>query len=175
MEKSTALAFSDETRVNRSLADRFGEVYQRWWPFVYARCRRLLRTRDQAEDAAQEVFLKILRQGTPPATDDELRHWVMRVTTNHCLNNLRDEKRRLAAAALLGKESDGFRDRVADREWLEHLLRSLPGDVGLVGWLNHVDELDQADIAARLQISRRTVVNRLSMFNARAKRALAGL
>jgi DNA-binding transcriptional regulator LsrR (DeoR family) len=58
---------------------------------------------------------------------------------------------------------------------VRRLIASLPEDVGLVGWLNHVDELDQSDIAARLRVSRRTVVARLAAFNLRARRALDSL
>ncbi|HEX2730422.1 MAG TPA: sigma-70 family RNA polymerase sigma factor [Polyangiaceae bacterium] len=150
-------------------------LYRRYLPMVLARCRRLLISRAQAEDAAQDIFLKILalNQELPP--QEGRARWILRVTTNYCLNLLRDERRHQQALEPPDSGGAPFSDPVADRQLVRRLIASLPEDVGLVGWLNHVDELDQSDIAARLRVSRRTVVARLAAFNLRARRALDSL
>jgi RNA polymerase sigma-70 factor (ECF subfamily) len=154
---------------------RFAEIYRTFWPVVYARCRRLLAAEPTAEDAAQEIFLKLMAHVTDiPAGEAESR-WIHRVTTNHCLNLLRNEKRRLDVRLALGLEQASFSDDLAARELAQRVIASVPDEVGVIGWLSHVDELDQNDIAQRLQISRRTVVARLATFNERARRVLRSL
>jgi RNA polymerase sigma-70 factor, ECF subfamily len=149
-------------------------LYRRYLPMVQARCRRLLVSRALAEDAAQDIFLKILSVNSELPEEEGMTPWILRVTTNYCLNLIRDERRHQLA---LEPADSGVpvSDAVADRELVRRLLASIPEDVRLVGWLNHVDELDQDDIAARLRVSRRTVVARLAAFNQRARRTLSSL
>jgi RNA polymerase sigma-70 factor (ECF subfamily) len=142
---------------------------------VHARCRRLLSGKQTAEDAAQEIFLKLMLR--PSALTPAEANWTFlrRVTTNHCLNQLRDEGRRREARLTLETSVLPLSDRIADRQLVARLIAGVPAELSVIGWLNHVDELDQQDIAKRLSISRRTVVSRLSSFNARAKRMLHAL
>lgn len=153
----------------------FGALYCRFWPIVYARCRRLLSSAALAEDAAQEIFIKLITDPAELPPGEEAVRWIQRVTTNYCFNTLRNERRRLQARATLNMEAAPYTDGVADRELVRRVIASLPEEVGLIAWLNHVDELDQNDIAARLHISRRTVVARLAAFNTRARRMLSAL
>jgi RNA polymerase sigma-70 factor (ECF subfamily) len=155
--------------------ERFSALYRSLWPIVYKRCRRLLSADPLAEDAAQEIFLKVMAhlRALPPGEDTA--RWIRRVTSNHCFNHLRDQKRRYDARLDLEREPPPFTDGVLERDLVRRLIASIPEDVGVVGWLNHVHELDQHDIAERLNISRRTVVSRLATFNARARRVLQSL
>ena len=52
-------------------------------------CQRLLENREEALDAAQEVFLKTYRKARDLKPKGELYTWLYRVATNHCLNQLR--------------------------------------------------------------------------------------
>jgi RNA polymerase sigma-70 factor, ECF subfamily len=158
-----------------SAKQSFAALYRRFWPTVYARCRRLLSAPSLAEDAAQEIFLRLMANLPELPPGEAVSRWIHRVTTNYCLNYLRNERRRLEHRSGFDMATVSFSDGVADRELVQRVIASLPEDVSLIGWLNHVDELDQDDIAERLQISRRTVVARLSTFNARARRVLNSL
>jgi RNA polymerase sigma-70 factor (ECF subfamily) len=162
-------------RADVSGEQRFSELYLKFRPIVYARCRRLLSAEPLAEDATQEIFLKVMAHFGQVPAGEETSRWISRVTTNHCLNHLRNEKRRLDARLALDIEAASFSDGVADRELVQRVIASVPEEIGVIGWLSHVDELDQSDIAERLHISRRTVVARLSTFNARARRLLRSL
>jgi RNA polymerase sigma factor (sigma-70 family) len=162
-------------RADVSAEQRFSELYLKFRPIVYARCRRLLSAEPLAEDATQEIFLKVMAHFAQVPAGEATSRWISRVTTNHCLNHLRNEKRRLDARLAIDIEATPFSDGVADRELVQRVIASVPEEIGVIGWLSHVDELDQSDIAERLHISRRTVVARLSTFNARARRLLRSL
>jgi RNA polymerase sigma factor (sigma-70 family) len=158
-----------------TIEQRFAALYRAHWQSVYRRCRRLLGADSLAEDAAQEVFLRVMTHIDELPPGEDTSRWIHRVTSNYCFNCRRDEKRRVDARLDLTSPPPPFVDAVADRELVQRVIASLPEDVGLIGWLNHVDELNQGDIAERLNISRRTVVARLSTFNARARRVLRSL
>jgi RNA polymerase sigma-70 factor (ECF subfamily) len=131
----------------------------------------MLRDDAAAEDATQETFLRVLRHLKKAPDDREALTWIYRIATNHCLNVLRDARRR-------AREPDPVpgpahpESALADRNFVEHALRRAPRKVSVVAWLHHVDGLAQGDVANVLGISRRTVVNRLSHF-AKSLRRLA--
>jgi RNA polymerase sigma-70 factor (ECF subfamily) len=154
---------------------RFSELYRRFGPKVHAHCRRLLQGKQTAEDATQEIFLKLLLRSSALTPAEETWSFLRRVTTNHCLNQLRNESRRRDARLMLDARAPLPSDPVADRQLVTRIIAGVPLELSLIGWLNHVEELDQRDIAQQLSISRRTVVSRLSSFNARAKRMLCSL
>lgn len=67
---------------------------------VFAVALRLMGNREEAEDQAQEVFLKVyrgVRKLDDPAT---LTSWIYRITTNTCFDALASKDRRHAAESL---------------------------------------------------------------------------
>ena len=68
-------------------------LYERYGPMVLRRCRRLLRDEERALDAMQEVFVLLLRNEARlnEAAPSSL---LMRMATNHCLNELRSRSRK---------------------------------------------------------------------------------
>lgn len=75
-------------------AEPFEAVFRRNYPLVYQLAFRYVGHKDEADDIAQEVFLRFYR--TPPraTTDVEQRSWLCRVTVNLSLNALRSRQRR---------------------------------------------------------------------------------
>jgi RNA polymerase sigma-70 factor (ECF subfamily) len=60
---------------------------------VQRRCRGLLRDEDEAQDAAQEVFVRVLKS-SHRLSNRYPSSLLYRVATNVCLNRLRDRSRR---------------------------------------------------------------------------------
>ena len=71
----------------------FEMLFLRHYPRVYGVAFRFLGDRDEAEDVAQEVFLKLHGQRFP-AGEQQLGGWLYRVTVNLCLNRARGNGRR---------------------------------------------------------------------------------
>jgi RNA polymerase sigma-70 factor (ECF subfamily) len=63
---------------------------------------------------------------------------------------------------------------LGDREACLKALQSVPEKLRAPALLYHVDGLEQTQIAQALGVSRRTVINRLADFAARARDYLAG-
>ena len=68
------------------------ELYRRYGPMVIRRCTQLLRDEDQALDAAQDVFVRLMER-RDRLKDDYPSSLLYRMATNLCLNRIRDAKR----------------------------------------------------------------------------------
>ena len=89
----------DDTSAVRELIDRFQTE-------VYALCVRLLRHRHDAEDVAQEVFLRVVRSlhrwdGARP-----LRPWILGITVNRCRTAMAKRVKRPPTADYLAEMPD---------------------------------------------------------------------
>jgi RNA polymerase sigma-70 factor (ECF subfamily) len=75
--------------------ESFEAIFTRYYPLVYQLAYRCTGQRDEADDIAQEAFLRFYR--TPPHATSEVerRAWLCRVTTNLGLNALRARQRRI--------------------------------------------------------------------------------
>jgi RNA polymerase sigma-70 factor (ECF subfamily) len=163
---------------------RFDELYVRFGPAIYARCRHMLNDRGAAEDITQETFLLAHRDLAKLRSDREALAWLYRTATNRCLNEIRNGRHRAAAPKATEESigvieaSDGGRARaldegLLDRDLVARLAARLPEDLITAAWLYHVDGHDQAEIAEICGVSRRTVIARLERFASQA-RALLG-
>ena len=85
-----------EPRIAVSDEESFEAVFTRYYPLVYRLAYRCTGLSDEADDIAQEVFLRFYR--TPPraASEGERRAWLCRVATNLGLNALRARQRRVS-------------------------------------------------------------------------------
>jgi RNA polymerase sigma-70 factor (ECF subfamily) len=152
--------------------DRVGDLYRAYGPVIYARCRAILRDDAAAEDATQEVFMRVLRHIDAVPDGREALAFIYRVTTNLCLNAVRDRKGRAEPAGddLPDLASERPSGPFADRDLARRLIERAPAKLREVAWLHHVDGVDQGEVARILGISRRTVVNRLAEFAERSRK-----
>ena len=146
--------------------DRFDQLYERFGPTIYSRCRQMLRDPAAAQDATQEVFLKVHRTLDKIRGPREAFAWLYRTATNHCLNELRNGRQRpsLMEGALPERAAPPCEPRIFDQDLVTRLVRELPAELATAAWLYHVDELEQAEIAEICGVSRRTIINRLARF-----------
>lgn len=69
------------------------ETYRRFGPMVLRRCRRLLRDEEEAVDAMQDTFVRLIRS-QDRLTDGAPSSLLYRMATNVCLNRIRSRSRR---------------------------------------------------------------------------------
>ncbi len=77
----------------------WGEVYRQLAPAVFRLCRQVLSTREDAEDASAEIFLKVQVRLEQYDLARPFRPWHYRFAANHCWDELRKRRSR--------KEIDG--------------------------------------------------------------------
>jgi RNA polymerase sigma-70 factor (ECF subfamily) len=131
------------------------EVFRGAWPRVVGVAARVLGSRDEAEDVAQEVFLAFNRSTVPAA---EAPGWLAVAAAHTALNTLRSGRRRAArelAAADAAREVGDVADDVVTRD--EHgrvraALARLPRTQAVALVLRH-SGLSYAEVAAALSLS----------------------
>jgi RNA polymerase sigma-70 factor (ECF subfamily) len=161
-------------RAQRGDPDAYGQIVRRYQTAVFNVCYRLLRDRAEAEDAAQETFLRAharLRMFDPARP---FGPWIRRVAANLCLN-------RLEARPPAGAELDEERDRAPDAdpeaareqaesaEAIRNAIAGLPPRYRAVIELRHFQDLSYDEMAAALNLPLSDVKSHLF----RARRMLA--
>ena len=70
-------------------ADAWGELYRDYAPAIFRFCRRALPTREDAEDATMEVFMKLKIKLVQYDATRSFAAWLYKVAANHCWDMLR--------------------------------------------------------------------------------------
>jgi RNA polymerase sigma-70 factor, ECF subfamily len=80
-------------RARRHNAEALGEIYRRYVRRVFGLCRYMLDSRESAEDATSEVFLKLQRSIESYDGSIPFPRWLLRVAGNQCIDALRRQRR----------------------------------------------------------------------------------
>jgi RNA polymerase sigma-70 factor, ECF subfamily len=147
-------------------------LYREYGPAVYRRCLRLLRDREAAQDATQEVFVRLVRNMSRLEGRGDALPWIYRVTTNHCLNVLRDSGRHGEddLSPELAGAGPSAADALPDRRLAQELLGRFDPSTQAVVVGVFVDGMEREEIAAALGISKRTVSRKLERFLSSSRR-----
>lgn len=153
----------------RNIADLFG----RYGPMVRRRAKALLGNDSDADEAVQEIFMKVLKQRDLEDGEGKTS-WFYRTTTNHCLNQIRDRKRRTSlldqhVAPVEEGRSSPPADHLATLRWL--LANSDEREAACAVYV-YLDGMGHDEVAEMLGVSSRTVRNLLSRFSTWAKDVL---
>lgn len=90
---------SDEEAVEQYLLTQnvnyFNLLYDRYTNKVYAKCISMLRESEQAEDATQEIFVKILLNLSKFNARSKFSTWLYSITYNFCIDIIRKGKKEI--------------------------------------------------------------------------------
>jgi RNA polymerase sigma-70 factor (ECF subfamily) len=73
-------------------ADAWGDLYREFAPAIFRFCRRALPTREDAEDATMEIFMKLRDKLGQYDDTRSFSAWLYKVAANHCWDLLRRRK-----------------------------------------------------------------------------------
>jgi RNA polymerase sigma-70 factor, ECF subfamily len=73
-------------------ADAWGELYRQYAPAIFRFCRRAMPTREDAEDATMDIFLKVKQKLSQYDASRPFGAWLYTVAANHCWDLLRRRK-----------------------------------------------------------------------------------
>lgn len=157
--------------------EAFEMLVERYQRRVLALVSRTVRRRDDLEDLAQEVFVKVYLAIRKYNFEASFATWITRVAVNHCYDYLRRERvSRVRYYAEMSAESEqavqlraedresgGERveQRTAARDLVEKLLRRAPADDRVVLSLKEIEEMPVEEIARTLHLKTSTVKVRL--------------
>jgi len=153
---------------------RVDALYRQFGPAIFRRCLKLLRDPAEAEDATQEVFVRVFRSLERFTYGDSALPWIFQIATRHCLHRLRDGSRHDAKQAQLpADEPKDLGGALADRRTAAQLLARFDDRTALIALHALVDGMTQEEVGQALGLSRKTVGLKLQQFIDRA-RALLG-
>jgi len=143
-------------RARRGEAEAFGELVTRYQTNVFNVCYRILHERLEAEDMAQEAFLRAHERLNTFDDERPFGPWIRRLAANVCLNHLSSQK----IAAELDEERhadtsqrpDAVQEARERSEYIRAVLASLPAHYRVVIELRHYQEMSYDEIAAELNI-----------------------
>ena len=72
--------------------DAWGDLYREFAPAIFRFCRRALPTREDAEDATMEIFMKLRDKLSQYDEARSFSAWLYKVAANHCWDLLRRRK-----------------------------------------------------------------------------------
>jgi RNA polymerase sigma-70 factor (ECF subfamily) len=156
----------------------FAELVTRYQTAVYNLANRMLGDAGEAEDAAQEVFLRIYRRLATYDADHRFSTWVLSIASHYCIDLLRRKRPWLVPienisnwmrARSRGPEASALVQEQQDT--VRNLLAKLPEHYRLVLLLRYWHDLGYEEIAQVVDLPVSTIKARLH----RARNALAAL
>ena len=149
------------------------QAYRDYAGAVYARAFRILRDREAARDLTQEVFVRCFGHRPTLPAGRELLTWLYRVTTNLCLNALRDGKLRGRADRDVARQAPtAAAPEGPSRRGLWDFLSGLGERTQAIVVYVHLDGMTHAEAAEVAGVSDRTVRNCLARFQEQARARL---
>jgi len=164
-------------------SEAWGDLYREYAPAIFRFCRRTLPTREDAEDATTDVFIKVkdkLHQydATRPFTS-----WLYKVAANHCWDLLRRRKIRqdketedLDTLPLEHPDADQLEQLIEQRtsEEVRKALDKLPSRARMALVLRYYSDMSYDEIADALGVRRAFVGVVLLRARHELRQALAG-
>jgi len=166
-------------------AEALGEIYSRYVRRVFGLCRYMLNSREGAEDATSEVFLKLQRSIESYDRSIPFPRWLLRVAGNQCIDALRRRQRGLkvfveaedGSAGIEAASSEpsplGAAISAQERAQVRDTITGLPENYRVPLVLRYYGELSYDEIAQQLGLERNYVAALLFRAKRELRRRLA--
>lgn len=168
---------SDEALAQLALKedpDAFAELVNRYQKGIYNLAYRLTGERDEAQDLAQETFLRAYAALPSFQTDRRFSPWLYRIATNLCFDYLK-RRGRLGTTPIEDFEAEGAEmplpdwsmeparalERKETQEEVQAAILSLPEKYRAVVILRHIEGLSYSEMAEVLTLPLGTIKTHL--------------
>jgi RNA polymerase sigma-70 factor (ECF subfamily) len=146
----------------------FEQYYKEHYKFFYLAAWKYLREQGPAEEAVNDVFVRLWQDAGRLDIRSSLRSYLYRAVVNRCLNELdknkrdrRDRKEAHRGTEEAAVESKGMEDNELKLRLFQAIDR-LPEQCQRVFRMSRFEELKQQEIADKLGISIKTVKNHIT-------------
>ena len=166
MEKSSLL--KNEALLSTKPPERkecmFVDAYDRHIDTIYRVCFSMMGNKQDAEDAAQSVFIKLIQSNMSFNSTEHEKAWLITTARNHCKDEHRKWWRRNIVDIDMGI-IDKEHTKADEIQEMADYLRKLPPTYRLVLYLHYYEGYKVAEIAQMLKMNLNTV--KTKMRNAR--------
>ncbi|BAO76702.1 RNA polymerase sigma factor [Winogradskyella sp. PG-2] len=156
----------------------YGQLVDRYKDLVYTLAIRMLKHKEEAEEVAQDTFIKVFKSLNKFKGDSKFSTWIYRVAYNTCLDNIKKNKKHLNNVAIdeytFNKLDtiDNALDNIIKEEksiLIKNCIDKLPEDSSALLTLFYYEELSLDEISKIINVEANTV--KVKLFRARKKLA----
>ncbi|HXS55272.1 MAG TPA: sigma-70 family RNA polymerase sigma factor [Hanamia sp.] len=158
----------------------FAVLVDRYKNLVFTLSLKMLQSREEAEEVAQDVFIKVYKSLEKFKTESKFSTWLYRITYNSCIDTLRSKKRNASLFSLNDFEEDevvsliNVLDTIEERErkqMIQKCLSLLPPEESFLLNLYYFQGNSLKEISKIMSINE----NNLKIKLFRSRRRLAGI
>lgn len=143
----------------------FNILYDRYSPKVFGKCFSLLKSEAKAQDAAQEIFVKVLLNLSKFSGKSKFSTWLYSITYNFCIDMIRKNKKSIGVLVDdINAFGDEVIDEIEDSEIMETnvirlkvVLNKIPAGDKAILLMKYQDEFSIKDICGILNKSESAV------------------
>jgi RNA polymerase sigma factor (sigma-70 family) len=143
------------------------ELYNQYGFLVYQTCLKILGSTEDAKDALQAVFLKLMNYYATITDREKIVPWIFTAAKNHCFNVLRFRKKFSGcrdADTVAAEDGDRFDERIAAQELITMAFLNHSKDVRDAVYFTYAEAFDQEEIRKLTGQSPATVRRNLKRF-----------
>lgn len=161
---SISNTLSDQEIIDKYLKSQnphlFDILYERYSKVVFVKCHSLLRDQSKAEDATQEIFIKVLLNLVKFNGKAKFSTWLYSITYNFCIDSIRRQKKDKSVSVEDMSDLDEIVVEIDDKLLLEtnivrlkEILQVLPLEDKAVLLMKYQDDMSIKDICNTLNKS----------------------
>ena len=158
-------------------AAEYNTCVEKYLKMVYRISFHYFGNREDAEDVSQDVFIKLYSSKISTKNDEEIKAWLIRVTTNTCHSYFRNPFRRKRIDIDENEIADivdtgSSEQDIVNRKVVMDAVMSLSERYRIVVYLYYYEEYSICQISNTLNIKETTIQTRLSRAREKLKSAL---
>ena len=150
---------NDQVYINRIIdgdTNAFSVLVDRYKDLVFTLAIRMMKNREEAEEVAQDTFIKMYKSLSKFKGDSKFSTWVYRVAYNTCLDRIKKNKRKQNTVAIDEytehevKTIDNALDKIEAKERqmaIQQCMEELPSDDSFILTLFYFEELSLEEIS----------------------------
>jgi RNA polymerase sigma-70 factor, ECF subfamily len=149
------------------------DLYERYTPLVHRRCKQFLHSDDEAWDATQDVFIKLMKHLPNIENRSAIYSWLLSTSTNLCISMLRRKKGEEFDECFHSDGTGGLSQekRFVLREIITKLFLPWDKKIRDVVILSYVDEYSQKEISQLTGLGESTIRKYLTRFKRESRQA----
>lgn len=172
-------SFSDDNlmlKISQGDQNAFNALFERYAALIVGYATRFLNQRERAEEVTQEIWIQIIRKANDYKAENKFRAWILTLTRNACLKEIRSTEDNVAwaeedtpnASTVDTVTPESILSLSDNKKLLKQYLSKLPDQQRLILLVRLTEELNYEDIGRIFKISESSVKSTLF----RAKRNL---
>ena len=157
----------------------YGQLVDQYKDLVFTLALRMLRNREEAEEVAQDAFIKAFKSLDKFKGNSKFSTWIYKVTYNTCLDNIKKNKKHMNNVSIdeftihkIETIDNALEGMIKDEKssFIKSCINRLPCEDSYILTLYYFEELTLDEMAKIIEASANTI--KVKLFRARKKLAV---